>query len=164
MVNGRSTCSPQVEPIRGVLDDTERVARELGVDRQTALLLLLTGKIDQLRQAVIEPQRFILDAKEILVITVTVVTAGSPEQGPNIRVPQGCSTVIRQRRHSGTTRTGYVAFERSDTANPGNRIEFRDNDSIALRLERLDSVWFDADNAATNFELIVEYGRRREVD
>ena len=160
----RRACAPQLQPVHNLLGEVESLMGALEVDQQTAVLLLLTDKIDQLRQAVIEPQRFILDAKEILVIVVTVVTAGTAVQGPNIRVPQGGSTVIRQRRHTGTTRTGYVAFERSDAANPGNRIEFRDNDSISLRLDRLASVWFDADNGATTFEMIVEYGRRREVD
>ena len=162
MVNGRRTCSPQVAPSAGTLDETERVASELGVDRQTALLLLLVSKIDQLRDAVIAPPRLAQDAKEVLAIVTTVVTAGTPVQGPGIRVSRGYPTVIRQRRHTGTTRTGYVAFERSDTGNPLSRMTFRDNDSIALPLERLDSVWFDADNADTSFELIVAYGQRRE--
>ena len=164
MVNGRRRCSPQVEPSAGALDETERVASELGVDRQTALLLLLVGKIDQLREVVIAPPRLAQDAKEVLVIVATVATAGTPVQGPAIRVSRGYQTVIRQRRHTGATRTGYVAFERSDTGNNLNRMEFRDNDSISLPLESLDSLWFDADNGPTSFELIVAYGQRREVN
>jgi hypothetical protein len=124
---------------------------------------MLVSKIDQLREAVIAPPRLAQDVKEVLVIVATVVTAGTPVQGPNIRVSRGYPTVIRQRRHTGTTRTGYVAFERSDTGNPLSRMQFRDNDSIALPLERLDSLWFDADNADTSFELVVAYGQPREV-
>jgi hypothetical protein len=43
-------------------------------------------------------------------------------------------------------------------------MEFKDNDSIGLPLERLDSLWFDADNNDTSFELIVAYGQPRAVD
>jgi hypothetical protein len=141
------------------------VASELGVDRQTALLLLLVSKIELLRDAVIAPPRLAQDAKEVLVIVRTVITAGTPVQGPDIRVSRGYFTVVRQRRHTtGNPRTGYVAFERSDTANPLSRMEFKDNDSIGLPLERLDSLWFDADNNDTSFELIVAYGQPRAVD
>ena len=164
MVNGRRTCSPQVEPSAGTLDEAQRVASELGVDQQTAILLLLVSKIDQLRDAVIAPPRLAQGAKEVLVIVTTVVTAGTPVQGPDIRVSRGYPTVVRQRRHTGTTRTGYVAFERSDTGNPLNRITFRDNDSISLPLGRLNSLWFDADNNDTSFELIVAYGQPREAN
>jgi hypothetical protein len=164
MVNGRRMCSPQVAPSAGTLDETERVASELGVDRQTALLLLLVSKLDQLREAVIAPPRVAQDAKEVLVIVATVINSGTPVQGPRVRVSRGYPTVIRQRRHTGTTRTGYVAFERSDTANPLSRMAFRDNDSISVPLEGLDSLWFDADNNDTSFEIIVAYGQRRQVD
>ena len=134
----------------------------LPVDRPEALQLLQIDKLDQVVQAVIAPPRPVVDAKEILVIVKTVITAGKPVQGPEILVPRGLTTVIRQRRHTGPTRTGYVAFERSDTGNSLNRMEFRDNDSISLPLESLDSLWFDADNGPTSFELIVAYGRPSE--
>ena len=137
---------------------------ELGLDLQTALLLMLVDKIELLTQAVIEPPRLAGGTKEVLVVVKTVDTSGTPVQGPNIQISPGHLTVIRQRRHEGTPRTGYVAFERSDTGNPANRIQFRDNDSIALPLRRLDSLWFDADNSDTSFELIVPYGQRPEQD
>ena len=158
-------CSAQqVQAGETLLSETESLMRVLDIDRPTALLVLLMEKIEELTQATIEPPRLAPDAKEVLVIVKTVVTAGAPEQGPAIPMSPGYSTVIRQRRHSGATRTGYVAFERSDTGNPLNRIQFRDNDSIALPLRRLDSLWFDADNDDTSFELIVPFGQRREVD
>lgn len=161
MVIRTRPCSPQVEPISRILDETERVRGELGVDRQTAVSLLVVDKLEQLTQAVIEPPRTAANVKEVLVTVVTVVTAGTPVQGPSIVVPRGYPTIVRQRRHTGPTRSGYVAFERSDTANSRNRMEFRDNDSISLPLEGLDSLWFDADNNDTSFELIVAYGRRQ---
>jgi len=141
------------------------VAAELKVEQSTAVMLLLVSKIDQLREAVLAPPRLEQEGKEVLVVVVKVDIAGTPKQGPNIRVARGFPTVVRQRRHTGTPRTGYVAFERSDTGNALTRIEFRDNDSIPLDLQRLDSLWFDSDNNDTSFELIVGYGNRpREVE
>lgn len=157
-------CSPQQLQVgEGVLSEGESLANALNVDRQTALQILLIDKLEQVRQAVLAPPRAAQDAKEVLVIVKTVVTAGTPVQGPEILVPPGYFTVVRQKRHTGTPRTGYLAFERSDTGNPLNRITFIDNDSIALPLEHLDSVWLDSDNNDTSFELIVGYGRRREA-
>ena len=156
-VDGREEAASEV------LGEAQSLMDRLPVDRPEALQLLQIDKLEQVIQAVIAPPRPIVDAKEVLVIVKTVITAGKPVQGPDILVPRGLTTVIRQRRHTGPTRTGYVGFERSDTGNSLNRMEFRDNDSISLRLEHLDSLWFDADNADTSFELIVEYGQRREV-
>ena len=165
MARIRKACSPQrrLEGDR-ILDEVESLADALGVDRQTAVQLVLIEKLEQVAEAVIEPPRAAQQDKEVLVIVVTVVTSGTPVQGPTIQMPRGYPTIIRQRRHAGNTRTGYVAFGRNETANPLNRIQLRDNDSIALRLSRLDSLWFDTDNNDTSFELIAEYGQRREVD
>mgnify|MGYP001582812827 FL=1 len=162
MVRARSACPPQFRPMETLLGDVESLASALGLDLPMAIQLLLIHKLDQVRQAVIAPPRVAGQAKEGLIIAVTVVTAGTPVQGPNIQVPPGYATVVRQRRHEGTPRTGYWAFERSDTANALNRSVFKDNDSISLRLSRWDSLWFDANQNDTSFELIVEYGRARE--
>ena len=161
----QSACTPQQLTAGGKrLSEINSLMDSLGVDRQEAFSLLVLDVLDQVREAIIEPPRAIASTKEVLIIVRTVVTAGTPVQGPSILVPRGFPTIVRQRRHSDPIRTGYVAFERSDTGNTLNRIEFRDNDSIALRVSRLDSLWFDADNNDTSFELIAEYGQRREVD
>ena len=164
MPRTRKACSPRrrLEGDR-ILDEVESLADALGVDQQTAVQLILIEKLERVAEVVIEPPRASQQDKEVLVTVVTVVTSGTPVQGPTISVPRGYPTIIRQRRHTGNTRTGYVAFGRNETANNLNRIQLRDNDSIALRLSRLDSLWFDSDNNDTSFELIAEYGQRSEV-
>ena len=160
----QSACTPQQLTAGGKrLSEINSLMDSLGIDRQEAFSLLVLDVLDQVREAIIEPPRTIASTKEVLIIVRTVVTAGTPVQGPSILVPRGFSTIVRQRRHT-PIRTGYVAFERSDTGNTLNRIEFRDNDSIALRVQHLDSLWFDADIGATSFELIAEYGQRADAD
>ena len=92
---------------------------------------------------------------EALIRRVEVVTAGTPVQGPNIEIPAGINTVIRQRR-STATRNGYVAINEHDVTNTSLRSEIQNADVIGLRVSNWSKVWFDADTSGTEFELISE--------
>lgn len=85
---------------------------------------------------------------------VTLVTPGTPVQGPDVVVPHGYSVVVRMRRHAGSP-NGYVA-DSSANAGGTNRSILRDNDAILLNVTNLNAIWVDADTATTVFELIVE--------
>ena len=92
---------------------------------------------------------------EALIRRVEVVTAGTPVQGPNIEIPAGINTVIRQRR-STATRNGYVALNEHDVTNTSLRSEIQHADVIGLRVSNWNKLWFDADTSGTEFELISE--------
>ena len=92
---------------------------------------------------------------EALIRRVEVVTAGTPVQGPNIEIPAGINTVIRQRR-STATRNGYVAVNEHDVSNTSLRSEIQNADVITLRVSNWSKLWFDADTSGTEFELISE--------
>ena len=92
---------------------------------------------------------------EALIRRVEVVTAGTPVQGPNIEIPAGIDTVIRQRR-STATRNGYVALNEHDVTNTSLRSEIQNADVIGLRVSNWSKLWFDADTSGTEFELISE--------
>ena len=85
---------------------------------------------------------------------VTLVTPGTPVQGPDVTVPHGYAVVVRMRRHAGSP-LGYVA-DSSANASSTNRSVLRDNDAILLYVTNLSAIWVDADTATTVFELIVE--------
>ena len=92
---------------------------------------------------------------EALIRRVEVVTAGTPVQGPSINIPVGITTVIRQRRSTGT-RNGYVAVNEHDVTNTSLRTETQNGDVIGLRVSNWNKLWFDADTSGTEFELISE--------
>ena len=92
---------------------------------------------------------------EALIRRVEVVTAGTPVQGPSIAIPVGITTVIRQRRSTGT-RNGYVAVNEHDVTNTSLRTESQNGDVIGLRVSNWNKLWFDADTSGTEFELISE--------
>ena len=92
---------------------------------------------------------------EALIRRVEGVTAGTPVQGPSIAIPVGITTVIRQRRSTGT-RNGYVAGNEHDVTNTSLRTETQNGDVIGLRVSNWSKLWFDADTSGTEFELISE--------
>jgi hypothetical protein len=126
------------------------------------LLRELIQAVREVRDAAIEAPRPLISKDTypapVLIHRVTVTTLGTPVQGPDVEVPPGYDTVVRQRRHSGTV-NGYVAFSDADTGNDTRRTVLRDNDSISFRLRNLRWLWFDSDTSATNFEIIVEVAR-----
>ena len=129
------------------------VTPDLLLARWTEIRDLLT----QIRDVTVEPVRR-SDTENIgvgIVRRVRVVTVGTAVQGPNIPIPKGYKAVIRQRRHAGSP-TGYVGFSSGDVGNSVTRIELGDGDSFSFNLNNMDEVWFDADTANVDFEIIVE--------
>ena len=92
---------------------------------------------------------------EAIVRRVRVITAGTAVQGPDVSVPKGVVSVIRQRRHD-ASRNGYVATNERDVSSTGSRVEMQNNDTVVLQVSNWNNVWFDSDTATTDFELIAE--------
>jgi hypothetical protein len=92
---------------------------------------------------------------EAIILRVRVVTAGKALQGPDVAVPEGVASVIRQRRHSNSP-NGYVALNERDVSSTGSRIEMVNGDTVVLQVSNWNKIWFDADTASTDFELIAE--------
>ena len=111
---------------------------------------------EELKDPVVTSRQFTNGSHpEALIRRVEVVTAGTPVQGPSIAIPVGITTVIRQRRSTGT-RNGYVAVNEHDVTNTSLRTETQNGDVIGLRVSNWSKLWFDADTSGTEFELISE--------
>ena len=109
----------------------------------------LAPKLDETRD------EFNFSRSEAIIRRVRVETAGTPTQGPNVPIPSGVVSVIRQRRHTGTP-TGYVALNERDVTSTGSRVEMQNNDTVVLALSNWNNIWFDADEDNTDWELIAE--------
>ena len=111
---------------------------------------------EELKDPVVTSRQFTNGSHpEALIRRVEVATAGTPVQGPSINIPVGITTVIRQRRSTGT-RNGYVAVNEHDVTNTSLRTETQNGDVIGLRVSNWSKLWFDADTSGTEFELISE--------
>lgn len=113
--------------------------------------------LQEIRDVTVEPNRR-SDTENIgvgIVRRVRVATVGTPVSGPDIPIPKGYKAIVRQRRHAGSP-TGYVGFSSGDVGNTVTRIEMGDGDAMSFNLNNMDEVWFDADTANTDFEIIVE--------
>lgn len=120
-----------------------------------ASLFSIQDQLNVINSSILEGARYDDAQNEAIIRRVNVSTAGTPVNGPNIPVPRGFTTVIRQRRHTGTP-NGYIALNEHSVGSTDFRIELQDNDSISLKVTNWDEIWFDADTANTAFELIVE--------
>ena len=98
---------------------------------------------------------FNFSRSEAIIRRMRVETAGTPAQGPDVPIPQGVVSVIRQRRHTGTP-TGYIALNERDVTSTGSRVEMQNNDTVVLALSNWNNIWFDADSDDTDWELIAE--------
>lgn len=121
------------------------------------LWLDIRNLLIEIRDATIEPPRRSRSQRITtgLVRRVRVETTGTPVSGPDIPIPPGYRAIVRQRRHAGSP-TGYVGFSRGDVGDSVTRIEMGDGDAMSFNLNNMDEVWFDADTANTDFEIIVE--------
>ena len=109
----------------------------------------LAPKLEQTRD------EFNFSRSEAIIRRMRVETSGTPVRGPDVPIPPGVVSVIRQRRHSGTP-TGYVALNERDVTSTGSRVEMENNDTIVLALSNWNNIWFDADADDTDWELIAE--------
>lgn len=97
----------------------------------------------------------VLNRQGVKFTTVTVVTAGTPVQGPDMTIPHGFALAIEQRAH-GVNRTGYVGSSAANVIVSGTRKEFRDGVGITLYITNANLLYFDASADATVFELWAE--------
>lgn len=93
--------------------------------------------------------------EQVIIRRVRVLTADSAEQGPNIPLPKGVTTTIRQRRHLFNP-TGYVAFSEGALRDTTTRVELADGDSLEVKITNFKQAWFSADTANTDFEMVAE--------
>ena len=116
------------------------------------------ARIEELLKDPVEEERgnWGKDARpEAIVRRVRVVTAGTAVRGPDVAIPRGVVSVIRQRRHD-ASRNGYVATNERDVSSTGSRVEMQNNDTVVLQVSNWSKVWFDSDTNTTDFELIAE--------
>jgi len=116
------------------------------------------ARIEELLKDPVEEERgnWGKDARpEAVVRRGRVVTAGTAVQGPDVSIPRGVVSVIRQRRHD-ASRNGYVATNERDVSSTGSRVEMQNNDTVVLQVSNWSKVWFDSDTNTTDFELIAE--------
>jgi len=116
-------------------------------------------RLDAIDQNIIEPPRRTPaeGIDEFLVRVVQVVTVGTPVRGPDVKVPKGYGTLIRQRAHVGTP-VGYFAGSQGAVRNNAQRSELQDGESVTVFVSNLKNIWVDADSipaAGFFIELIV---------
>ena len=114
-------------------------------------------RIEKLLTPNLEVQRDVNNhsQSEAIIRRVRVDTAGTPKQGPDVAIPPGVVSVIRQRRHT-TSPNGYVAANERDVTSTGSRSEMLNGDTIVLSVSNWNNLWVDADTNDTDFELIAE--------
>ena len=118
--------------------------------------------LDRIEKALADPveevrKEYSGSRPEALVRRVRVATTGTPVQGPDVETASGVATVVRMRRHTtDSSRNGYVALNEHDLSNSAFRAELQSNDAVVLNISNWDKLWFDADTADTDFELIAE--------
>jgi len=86
---------------------------------------------------------------------ITVVTAGTPVQLPNIPVPDGVEVAIRAYEGNGTKRI-YLANSSTNTADPTKRLELRRGEAISLSITNTNLIYIDASGNGASIELILE--------
>lgn len=88
--------------------------------------------------------------------SITVVTAGTPVQGPSVAVPHQVSTSILNPSTNGATDVLFVANSSANTAIPNSRVALRRGESLALNITNTDLVWVDSNNNNVVAKFIVE--------
>ena len=127
------------------LDDVAALLRE----NNRILSEIFTGLIPPRRS---EQQQ----VPEGLARRIVVTTAGTPVQGPDVKINRGYGVVVRQRNHTVGAPIGYVGFTQGDVLNTNTRIETLDGDSFVVRISNFNKLWFNADTNDTLFEIFVE--------
>lgn len=142
----------QQDELTEARDPTLRALRRI-----RARIERLTARINELIRVTVEPPRRRPgeNVDEWSVRRVRVVTAGTPVQGPDFVIPDGFVCAIRQRRHTGTP-IGYIGPSSGSTLGTDTRVELRDAESVSLNISNMKKVWFNADTANTDFEMMVE--------
>lgn len=88
--------------------------------------------------------------------TSTVVTAGTPVQGPSIAVPFSVAVAVQNDPNNGSNDILYIANSSANTAIPANRMELRRGQSIALYITNVNLLWFDSNSNGVDAKILVE--------
>ena len=98
----------------------------------------------------------ILNQAAFQVQTVTVVTAGTPVQGPSIPVPNTVAVAIQNPSTNANNTVLYVANSSANALLPASRMELKRGESIALYISNVNLIWIDSNNSGATAKLLVE--------
>lgn len=86
--------------------------------------------------------------------TVTIASAGTGQQGPNLQIPAGFSLVIKGR--DGNTGNIYFAPSKTEVESATSRVTVAPGSAAYLYITDASLVWFGAANTNDVVELFVE--------
>ena len=87
---------------------------------------------------------------------VTVTTAGTPVNLPNLPIPDGATLSVRALRSNGRNGIIYLANSSTNTGSATNRVELRRGEFVNLKISNANLVWIDANNNGLGVEILVE--------
>jgi len=102
-------------------------------------------------QAPRHSQKYALD--QVRVWLIEQFNPGTPIQGPDMPIPPGYSVLVRMRPQAGTP-IGYVAGSEGTVRDSYSRVHLQEGESITVFVTNLKYLWFDADTAATQMEIV----------
>ena len=130
-----------------------------GIENLASAMMQFTTQVitalEDIKELLTPPGLVPTPATEALIRRVRIISAGTAVQGPDVTIPPGVTSVIRQRRHT-TSPNGYIALNEHDVSSTGTRIETVNGDTVVLVLSNWNKIWFDSDTDNTDFELIAE--------
>ncbi len=88
--------------------------------------------------------------------TVTIASAGTPQQGPDVAIPDGFAVAVKARSTQPSGNIIFQATSGANTALSANRAELKPAEIITLKITNLNLLFFDANNDGSIVELIVE--------
>ena len=88
--------------------------------------------------------------------TVTVVTAGSPVQGPSIPVPNTVAVALQNPSTNPNNTVLYVANSSANALLPASRIELKRGESVSLYISNTNLIWIDSSSNGATAKLLVE--------
>lgn len=88
--------------------------------------------------------------------TVTIAAAGTPQQGPNVPVPDGFDVVVVFRVTQNGNPKGYVGNSVPNVSNPATRTEMLKGDVRSFKITNMNLLFFDSDTNGAVFDIFAE--------
>lgn len=88
--------------------------------------------------------------------TVPIAAAGTPQQGPDVSIPNGFAVVVVFRVTQAGAPNGFVANSLANTAVAASRTEMLKGDTRRFFVTNMNLLFFDSDTTDAVFELFVE--------
>jgi len=88
--------------------------------------------------------------------TVTVVSAGTPVQGPNVSLPVGSTLLVELRITQAGSPKGYVSESEANVQVASTRKEMFKGGRLAYAVDNMNRLWFDTDIDGAVFEVSAE--------